>query len=397
VESSSPIVEARSLSLRRQTIFSTFAAVNQSDLIATAIRALTERAQAVKQVHAVVGLDGFVDEIIRVVDKRDSAGQPTYIPTMAAFAERIRRAAGKSMNVEFVAQRVKLGGNGPIMANALAAFGLRITYIGNVGYPQIHPVFQEMAGRSEVLSVAEPGHTDALEFDDGKIMMGKHESLREISWHNLLERIGHDRLSGAFERATFVALDNWTMLPHMNDIWHRLLAEVCPRLPGGVTRAIFFDLADPEKRLAEDIRAALGLIAEFQKFYRVILGLNEKEGHAIAEVLGVHPTADGKERIAETAQRIRDKLDVHAVVIHPTAFAAAATAGGRATVDGPYVAKPLISTGAGDHFNAGFCLGAILGCDPATCLQIGVATSGYYVRTAKSPSMDDLVGFLKTL
>jgi sugar/nucleoside kinase (ribokinase family) len=114
-------------------------------------------------------------------------------------------------------------------------------------------------------------------------------------------------------------------------------------------------------------------------------------------VLGLHPSGHGKEKAAETAKVIRDKLGIHAVVVHPTAFAAVATAGGKSVVDGPYTSKPLISTGAGDHFNAGFCLGAILGCDPAMCLQVGVATSGYYVRTAKSPSVEDLVGFLKAL
>ena len=34
-------------------------------------------------------------------------------------------------------------------------------------------------------------------------------------------------------------------------------------------------------------------------------------------------------------------------------------------VDGPFTAKPLITTGAGDHFNSGFCLGRLLGLDNA--------------------------------
>ena len=38
-------------------------------------------------------------------------------------------------------QLTKLGGNGPIMANALASLGLRVTYLGNLGYPNLHPVF----------------------------------------------------------------------------------------------------------------------------------------------------------------------------------------------------------------------------------------------------------------
>lgn len=371
--------------------------MNAREIRAATIDALTKRGGSAAAAQAVVGLDGFVDEIIRIVDKKDSAGHPSYLPTMTALAERIQRAAGKSTNLEWIVQRVKLGGNGPIMANAMAAFGVRVTYIGNLGYPHLHPVFEEMATRTEVLSFADPGHTDAVEFDDGKIMFGKHGTLKDVSWENLIQRVGLDKLTQAFSRAEFVALDNWTMLPHMSDIWRRLLAEVCPKLPPGRTRAIFFDLADPEKRLADDIRSALGVIAEFQRFYRVVLGLNEKEGYAIAEVLGMHASGDGRAKVAGTARVIREQLGIEAVVIHPTAFAAVATAKGESVVEGPFIAKPLISTGAGDHFNAGFCLGALLGCEPAVCLQIGVATSGFYVRTAKSPTVDDLVAFLKSL
>src|SRR5258708_321432 len=106
--------------------------MKQSELIAATIEMLSAKALSIPQVEALVGLDGFVDEIIRIVDKKDSTGKPTYLPTMAALAERIQKAAGKSTNMELIVQRVKLGGNGPIMANALAAFGTRLTYIGNL-------------------------------------------------------------------------------------------------------------------------------------------------------------------------------------------------------------------------------------------------------------------------
>jgi sugar/nucleoside kinase (ribokinase family) len=65
--------------------------------------------------------------------------------------------------------------------------------------------------------------------------------------------------------------------------------------------------------------------------------------------------------------------------------------------DGPFVEKPLISTGAGDHFNAGFCLGKLIGADNEISLQLGVGTSGYYVRTANSPSANELADFLHSL
>lgn len=85
------------------------------------------------------------------------------------------------------------------------------------------------------------------------------------------------------------------------------------------------------------------------------------------------------------------------VVVHPVQFAAAADANGTTHVVGPFTAKPKITTGAGDHFNAGFCIGRMLGLGLAESLQTGVATSGFYVRSAKSPSAADLVKFLRTL
>ena len=64
---------------------------------------------------------------------------------------------------------------------------------------------------------------------------------------------------------------------------------------------------------------------------------------------------------------------------------------------GPFTLTPKITTGAGDHFNAGFCIGRLLGLDLAGSLQLGVATSGYYVRHAVSPKLEEMERFLKTL
>src|SRR5262249_3298376 len=53
------------------------------------------------------------------------------------------------------------------------------------------------------------------------------------------------------------------------------------------------------------------------------------------------------------------------------------------------------TTGAGDHFNSGFCLGKLLGFSTEQCLQTGVTTSGFYVRTGQSPVIADLAGMLR--
>lgn len=346
------------------------------------------------QMTAFVGLDGFVDEIFHVVDKRESAEKYLRLPTIAQLAERLAAAAGRSTNIELVRQMTKLGGNGPIMANALASFGLKLSYLGILGYPNLHPVFAEFAQRAKVHSIAEPGYTDALEFEDGKIMVGKHESLKQMNWENIKSRFGTEKFASNFGSADLVGFVNWTMLAYMSDIWSAVLKEICPAMKGP-RRKLFIDLADPEKRTNEDIVHALELIAEFQKYFDVTLGLNEKESHEIGRNLGLKTDDHSPEGLQKLCQEIHFRVRVDTIVVHPTAFALASGPDGKSLVQGPFTPKPKITTGAGDHFNSGFCLGKLLGFSTEESLMTGVATSGFYVRTAKSPTMPDLAGMLR--
>ncbi|MDB6173151.1 MAG: hypothetical protein JWL59_2462 [Chthoniobacteraceae bacterium] len=346
--------------------------------------------------RVLVGFDGFVDTILHVVAQRESTTQYSRMDRMGDFSGRIGEAAGHSANFEFVTQMVKLGGNGPIMANALVSYGTPLTYIGNLGSPNPHPVFSDLTKRAKVYSIAEPGYTDAIEFDDGKLMFGKHESLKDVSWETLIAHVPEDELVALFSDSTLISLVNWTMLTQMTAIWEKILSHIAPRLEGE-RRWLFIDLADPAKRSREDISAALKQIAKFEGHFRVVLGLNFAESRQIGEVLGLGTVEETYGTVTHHASQIRDLLKIDTVVIHPTHFASASDASGSAHVVGPFILKPKITTGAGDHFNAGFCIGRILGLDISACLQIGVATSGYYVRHAESPGLDDLTKFLQTL
>jgi len=355
---------------------------------------LKEGAARAARMRAFVGLDGFVDEILHVVDKRTDAEQFTRMTTIDQLAERLAGAAGRSTNLELVPQVTKLGGNGPIMANALASFGLHVTYLGILGRPTLHPVFEQFAARAEVHSLAEPGLTDAFEFEDGKVLVGKHASLKEVTWPNIEARFGRDRFLAKVKEAQFVGFVNWTMLPYMSDVWESILEVVCPQL-SGPRRRIFFDLADPEKRTVDDIRRALDLIGRFQEHFDVVLGLNEKEAHEIGEALGLSAAGHEVDDVVGLTQEIGSRLPIETVVVHPTRYAVAATGGKVDCVKGLYTAKPKITTGAGDHFNAGFCLGKLLELDNAQSLLCGVTTSGYYVRTGESPAVPALAGLMQ--
>lgn len=364
---------------------------NTAELRAACAQKLQAQAAQTANLNAFVGLDGFVDEILHVVDKRENAEKYTRLPTIAKYAERLAGAAGKSTNVELVSQQTKLGGNGPIMANALASFGLKVCYLGNLGYPNIHPIFSDFTKRAEVHTLAEPGYTDALEFEDGKIMCGKLSALKQVNWENIKSRFGYDKFVARMQNAQFVGFVNWTMLTGMNEIWEAIQREVCPKLTGP-RRKVFFDLADPEKRTREDILKALNLITGFEKYFDAILGLNEKEAYEIGTHLGFDTSNRTPEGLLKLATQIRERIAIGTVVVHPVSYALAVNAEESAIVEGPFTPKPLITTGAGDHFNAGFCLGQLLGLDIAGSVLTGVTTSGFYVRTAKSPTVADLVG-----
>lgn len=366
---------------------------NTPGLRARTAAALRLEASRVPQLTAFVGLDGFVDEILDVVDKRQDVSNYQRMPTIASLGERISGAAGRSTNIELVTRRTKLGGNGPIMANALASFGLNTTYVGSLGFPNLHPVFAEFAQRAKVISISEPGHTDALEFEDGKLMLGKMYPLAEVNWDNLNARAGAETVRSQVQSSTLIAFVNWTMLPHMSTIWERMLAEIVPTVTGE-RRWMFFDLADPAKRTREDLLHALELVHQFNTKFRVILGLNEKEAFEVGEVLGL-PMPDGSPNgLGCLTQRIAEKVAVETIVVHPVSYALAVTDGRVSMVSGPRIQKALITTGAGDHFNAGFCLGKLLGLDDAASVLTGVTTSGYYVKTATTPGMLDLAGMM---
>jgi hypothetical protein len=367
--------------------------MNTPELRANTAQQLQANTTKVTGLNSFVGFDGFVDEILHVVDKRESADKYQRLTTIAKYAERLAAAAGKSTNIEMVSQLTKLGGNGPIMANALASFGMKVCYLGILGYPNLHPVFTDFAKIAEVHSIAEPGYTDALEFEDGKIMCGKHKSLREMNWENIKGRFGADKFTARLQSSQFIGFVNWTMLTSMNDTWLAILKEVCPKLTGP-RRTIFFDLADPEKRTREDILKALSLITEFEKYFDAILGLNEKEASEVGGHLDLNTSDHSPDGLLKLGTQIRDRVAVNTVVVHPVTFALAVSKGDSAIVEGAFTPKPLITTGAGDHFNAGFCLGKLLGFDNAKAVLTGVSTSGFYVRSAKSPSVSDLVGLL---
>ena len=302
-----------------------------------------------------VGFDGFVDSIIAVVDKRQDVENYSAIPTIADFGARISAKAGQSSNYEMVTKLEKLGGNGPIMANALCQGGADVTYIGALGHPAMHPVFVDFGTRARVYSVAEPGFTDALEFEDGKLMLGKYTSISGLDRAAVEDAMGAEVFAQVVRESRLIGATNWTMLNHIESVWEGI-GEVLEATPGGSPRPyLFVDFADPAKRTEDDLRGVLTLLGRLQAQADVVLGLNLSEAGQVGKVLALSlPTdpEDAEASIELTAAAIRGALNITACVVHPRRGAAAAMLGADGKVEtaafaGPFVEKPKLSTGCG--------------------------------------------------
>ncbi|MGM0462888.1 MAG: PfkB family carbohydrate kinase [Fibrobacterota bacterium] len=358
--------------------------MSQAEIVKAAADSLS---QGISPKKVVAGFDGFVDEIIHVVKERVSNDDYIRMKTIEEFSQRTAAASGLSANIEFVSQQVKLGGNGPILSNALIKQNYDITYIGALGRDSIDPVYKDFAQAcSGIISLTDPGHTDALEFNDGKLMLVKQDNLRKVNWENLVEKVGAEKIQQLCGEADFFALTNWTEIPEMNSLFEAFtdIFSQTEKRPG-----VFIDLSDPEKRTDTDIRKVIDIFVKMQVHADVILGLNENESAIIARLIGVE-----EESLEKRAVAIRNHLGLHLIVIHPIAGAAFASSQGSAWIDGPYTRTPRLTTGAGDNFNSGFCNAWMSGLSHAECLAVGVCTSGYYVRECDSPDTEQLIDFM---
>lgn len=355
--------------------------------------AFTDRiaAGATLRPKGIAGFDGFIDTFIRLE-------QPS---TMAELGPKITAAAGIAASYPALHNGDKFGGNGPLLASALHGLHggkIDLTYIGAMGRDSILPIFQEAleAKTTQMYSLADPAHSDCLEFDDGKVMLCDMRSCAEITWERLLMTVGADELDALLKDCDFVGAVNWGKLPNVGDIWKNIAARLGQLGVAKKKLPFFMDLAEFEQRPREDLDGLLEDLPAITAQCHTILSFNLKEAWQMGAYFGGDFSGQkSPESVAELASFLKERIDADRIVIHPNDGAACASADGTVYVPGPVVKTPLISTGAGDNFGAGCLSASMLGLDDLGMLLCGVCSSGYFVRTGETPSFKQICSLIE--
>ena len=345
--------------------------------------------QKKEKFHAIAGFDGFVDRIKRPVSSRAGV-EVHWFHTMTEFAARINAAAGKSGQIEMITQKTKPGGNAPILADTLGHLGVDCLCIGAMGYPHIDSVFESDELTFRKLSLVNPGKSDAIEFDDGKIIFSELSVFDHYNWNHVKRTAGVERLKQAVTEAKLIAFVDWANLPYAADIWQGFLKDIL--MPNQFRDKLFlFDLCDPSRKTDDQVREVLELISSYSVHGQVTLGLNENEALRIFTSLYAAQVPDVRTAVG----RLFNNMKVDYLLVHPVDRCIMCSREGVTEMEGHVVKDPAVLTGGGDNLNAGYCLGWLAGFSVEQRILLGMATSGAYVQRGYSPSLSDLKSYIK--
>jgi hypothetical protein len=332
------------------------------------------------------GLDGFIDSIVKVVNYKEDGG-PVFFNTIEEFGTYIsgKKGSGFSLETEELFQR--LGGNMPILANAMAQMGAKVDCVGALGLPVVAPAFAAMHPNCNLYSFANPGFTTALEFTDGKMMLAQMTELNHADWNTVKSSIGLDKLHEIFIKSDLVCLVNWSELTHSNAIWKGLQEEVFGLKKDPKPVRFFFDLSDCSKSSPAALRSALDLIRKFKKYGSVTLSLNKNEAQIlyktfISQIISAELQSIG--------QHLFNELHLDFLIIHASKMSLAWDEQGVYSNVPDFISEPFMLTGAGDNFNAGYCMAQLLDLDVESSLILANLVSNIYIKSAKSPDLPAL-------
>lgn len=358
------------------------------------------------------GFDGFLDTVRVLVDERQDADSFDRVERLADMADHVADSAARNSSVtfEWITRGRRTGGHVAHLSRALGTLGFDPTMVGRFGRPPAEPFAREFADR-DLLSVGTPSRTDAVEFDDGKLLLPEMIDVQQFDWATMRERVGLEALAERLEHLDLLGVGYWVDTPRIRTVLEGLRTELFPTLSSPPDR-LLFDPGDLRQIDADRVRAGSRALTRLDETVPVTVSANRSETAVLADVVGAEDGArspnegadgdpvagrsGGRDRLglADDARTARAGLGVTRFVAHGAEGAVAVTDEGLARVRAPRVRDPELTTSAGDHFNAGLAVGLLAGMDEPAALVAACSLAGQFVRTGDPPSPDAFRSFV---
>ena len=345
---------------------------------------LWDKAEDELNFNIFVGFDGFVDKILKPVRLKGKEGTEFFL-TMKEFADYLIGKEGKSCSVAVEKVQEKIGGNMPIVANALGTLGCSTVCVGAMGIPEVLPIFRKMSGNCRLISVANPGYSDALEFESGKLMLGDNGDIDALDYRRLVEAVPEEAFIGYLEECDGAAFLNWGELIGSNDIWENILFKILPRCKFKDKKIMLMDFSDFSKRQKEEVEKLTELMEGYAQYFDIVVSLNENELEQFSEKLGFEEM-DTEGKVLTLSRRFACKE----LVLHLLGTSCYVKDDKVISIKKEIVKNPRTITGGGDNFNAGLLLGLLLKMNMETAVRLGAGLSSLYVKYGREVTWKEL-------
>lgn len=321
------------------------------------------------------GFDGYIDRIYKAIEKGDR-----YFTNIYEFGNYIASKHPRSCAVQMDLISERMGGNAPLFVNTLRRLVSEVNLIGMLGKDIINPIFNTLPSNGKNISFSDPAETIAIEYTDSKLFL----SPRLLKPHNLESFLDEVKFKEMLNTSDLAAFLNWGEIDFMMDIWEYCWKSIVSNNTVDFNKYFFFDLADFSRHSEERINSLLALIKEYSSKRRVILGLNGNECSLLAR--SIDAKGDMKAQI-----RAIHSITNAIVVTHTREISVAFDGTSFFEKAVRIIEEPLIATGIGDNFNAGFCYGLLLGVSIDMCLEYGNSSANKYLKTGHpSASQEEL-------
>lgn len=336
-----------------------------------------------------LGCDGFVDETYEIVEVRNSPTDYTAIQQLKKFGELIVERADGGVGVELVPKRRCEGGFAINTGRVAALLGLKPLLPGLYGSKAIDPAYEEFKENCELLSLGDPALTIALEFGDGKVLMSNLEAVSSLTWKDVEQHLGEEKLKEIFSGVDILGLGYWSLTANFDDLFEGFMAQYETAEP---PRRMFFDFADIKKKSSESFMKTLNLVQSFNKKIPMTFSLNEHEVLELFSRIGVDRPEQTPEAIAAALTIAREKIGFDELVVHTPEFAAASSvADGEAWAIQERQTNVLRLAGAGDSFNGGYLCASLGDLPIKERLVIANAVTAFFVTHATTPTKEELI------